>query len=70
MICKIQLTVCKHKKAVGNEKKSKNKQNRQSIHDSMTFYYHQYYGYLSLKYQFLVHLNLLHYTLVTQPFFD
>lgn len=48
MICRIQLTVCKHKKAVGNEKKSKNKQNRQSIHESMTFDYHWYYGYFSL----------------------
>lgn len=29
MIVKIPLTICKHKKAVGNEKKSKNKHNRQ-----------------------------------------
>lgn len=46
MICKVQLTVCKHKKAVRNEKRAKNKQNRQSIRDSMTSF--SYQGYFSL----------------------
>lgn len=63
---KIQLTICKHKKAVGNEKKSKNKQNRQSIHESMTFDWHCYCGFYSINMSKHT-LQVLHRLLANQP---
>lgn len=36
MIVKIQLTICKHKKAVGNEKRAKTSKTDKSIHESKT----------------------------------
>lgn len=67
MICKIQLTVCKHKKAVGNEKRAKTSKIDKAF---MTAWHFPSTGTTAtfLKYQCLVHLNLIHYTLVTQPF--
>lgn len=63
---KIQLTICKHKKAVGNEKKSKNKQNRQGIHESMTFDWHCYCGSNSINMSKHT-LQVLHRLLAYQP---